>query len=65
MYYVRKQLLMIKEMVDKMLNKTEPNNRSFWKTSSIPQRVKEAEAIEKSAEALVALVKQAKPEEIR
>jgi len=60
MKYVRKQLLLIEELVEDMLDKT--RDRSFWSTLAIRRRVKEAEAIKKSAEALVALVRQSKPE---
>lgn len=60
MRYVRRQLEIIKDLVNEMIEKTE--DRSFWKTSTIPNRVKEAKAIQKSAEALVEMVKRAIPE---
>ena len=59
MKYVKRQLEIIRDLVDDMLRKTE--ERSWWQTTAIPDRVKEAKAIQKSAEALVEIVKRAIP----
>jgi len=59
MKYVRRQLEIIRDLVDDMLRKTE--ERSWWQTMAIPDRVKEAKAIQKASEALVEMVKRATP----
>jgi len=59
MKYVKRQLELIRDLVDEMLEKTE--DRSWWQAMAIPNRVKEARAIQKSAEALVEIVKRAIP----
>ena len=59
MKYVKRQLELIRDLVDEMLKKTE--GRSWWQSMAIPDRVKEAKAIQKSAEALVEMVRRAKP----
>lgn len=56
---VQRQLDMLKQLIAKMEKKT--GDRSFWKTGSIPNRVNEAKAIHKSAEALVSIVRAASP----
>ena len=60
MRYVRRQLEMIRDLVDEMIEKTE--DRSLWKKTAIPNRVREAKAIQKSAEALVEMVRRAIPD---
>ena len=59
MRYVKRQLELIRDLVDEMLKKT--GERSWWRPMAIPDRVKEAKAIQKSAEALVEMVRRAKP----
>ena len=55
MKYIKRHLLMMKEMIDDMLAKLE--DRSFWRESSLPSRIREAEAIESMGKTLVKLVK--------
>lgn len=59
MKYVKRQLELIRDLVDEMLRKTD--ERSWWSAVAIPDRIKEARAIQKSAEALVEMVRRAKP----
>ena len=60
MKYVKRQLELIRDLVDDMLENLQ--HRSMWKTSALPNRVQEAKAIQKAAEALVEMVKRAIPE---
>ena len=60
MKFVKRQLLLLKDLIDDMLKKVD--DRSFWKDSAKPERVKEAKAIQKASEALVELVKRAEIE---
>jgi len=60
MKYVKRQLELIRDLVDDMLKNLQ--HRSMWKASALPNRVQEAKAIQKAAEALVEMVKRAIPE---
>ena len=60
MKYVKRQLEIIRDMVDDLLSKC--SDRSFWKKRTLPNRVQEAKAIQKATEALIEIVRRAKPE---
>jgi len=53
--YVKRQLELIKELCDDMLNSLE--QRAAWKDLYLPKRVQEAKAIESASRTLVELVK--------
>ena len=55
MKYVKRQLELIKELCDDMLDSL--NKRSAWKELYLPKRIQEAKAIESAAKTLVELVK--------
>jgi hypothetical protein len=59
MIKVHKQIEMLRSLLDELDRKT--NERSCFKKLSLPQRVIEAQAIEASAHALVAITKRATP----
>jgi len=56
---LKAQIEIIRNLLDELEWKLE--HSSFWKKSSKPDRIKEAEAIVEASKALVALVKIAKP----
>jgi len=56
---VHKQIEMIRSLLDDLDAKT--TERSYFKTLALPQRIIEAQAIEASAHALVALTRRATP----
>jgi len=53
--YVKRQLLLIKELCDEMLQTLESS--SSWGDIYLPRRIQEAKAIESAARSLVELVK--------
>ena len=55
---VQKQIEFIRELLDDLYSR---KDRSSWKSSAIPGRVREAQAIADSAKALVSVVKRAHP----
>jgi len=59
MNLVKKQLELLKDQIKELESKV--GNRSHWKAVTVHNRVDEAKAIAKSAEALVAIVRRAKP----
>jgi len=60
MKYVKRQIEIISDLLNDLLSKC--SDRSFWKKRTLPNRVQEAKAIQKATEALVEMVKRAKPE---
>lgn len=60
MQKVHKQIQMIRELLDELDKVT--NDRSSWKTLSLPNRITEAQAIADSAKALVSICRRASPE---
>jgi len=59
MKYVKRQAELIHDLLNDLLAKT--NDMSYWTEMAIYDRVDEAKAIAKAAQALVELVRQAKP----